>query len=343
MSVTSNKQLTTILGVGLSVGLGLLIAARLSRKNDKSSAKKESTNILGLEMGGTGCKISLINKRWNKTTGKYDYQIVSRHETESTSPTETVDRLLAFIQGSEFSQIGIASFGPVCLNKNDPAYGSITSTPKLQWQHFSLLKYIREKTSCQDISIDTDVNAAALAEYKLGNHNANSLIYVTVGTGVGVGVVVDGKPVHGLTHPEGGHIFVRLAQADQDFEGVCPFHKNCLEGMVTNVSIAKRLGKTVHELPSVQEDHEVWGTIAYYLAQLCLNLTLIASPEVIVIGGGIMNQPTILGNVHTKFTELLNNYVDHPRLKDVKNYIKLPTLGNNAGLLGGAVLCEHDN
>ena len=168
MSLTSNKQLTTILGVGLSVGLTALIAYRLSKNKKQGHSKKESTNILGLEMGGTGCKISLINRRWNKTTGKYDYQIVSRHETESTSPTETVDRLLAFVQGSQFSQIGIASFGPVCLNKNDPAYGSITSTPKLQWQHFSLLKYIHEKTSCQDVSIDTDVNAAALAEYRLG-------------------------------------------------------------------------------------------------------------------------------------------------------------------------------
>lgn len=168
MSSLNNKQLVTILGVGLSVGLGVLIASRLNKNNKKSHSKKESTNVLSLEMGGTGCKISLINRRWNKALGKYDYQIVSRHETESTSPTETVDRLLAFVQGSEFSQIGIASFGPVCLNKNDPAYGSITSTPKLQWQHFSLLNYIRQKTSCQDVSIDTDVNAAALAEYRLG-------------------------------------------------------------------------------------------------------------------------------------------------------------------------------
>jgi predicted NBD/HSP70 family sugar kinase len=166
MSSLNNKQLVTILGVGLSVGLGILIASRLNKNKKKDLSKP--TNVLSLEMGGTGCKISLLTRRWNYVHKKYDYTIESRHETESTSPTETVDRLLDFVKGSEFSQIGIASFGPVCLKKNDPAYGSITSTPKLQWQHFSLLDYIRKKTSCQDVFIDTDVNAAALAEYRLG-------------------------------------------------------------------------------------------------------------------------------------------------------------------------------
>jgi len=337
----TDKKLLYVLG-GLTLGLGALFAINKASKKDKK-AKKLTENLIGIEMGGTGSKISIINRRWNTSTNKYDYQVMSRFGVDSTTPEETVSRLLEFIRGQEFTQIGIASFGPVCLNPKDPYFGCITTTPKLQWQNYPLLATVKQKSGCENVFMDTDVNAAALAEYELGNHNVNSLIYVTVGTGVGVGVVVDGKPVHGLTHPEGGHISVSLDPYDQDYEGVCPYHKNCLEGLVSNNSIGKRLGlSTVHDLPTVDKDHKVWEVCANYLAQLCLNITLLVSPEVIILGGGIMNQPTMLSLIHKNFTKLLNNYVDHPKLKEVHTYIKLPTLGMDAGVLGGAVLCKHN-
>ena len=215
---TKNEALKLLLNTA-AVGAILFLGSKLVKRNKKEE-KKTSENLIGIELGGTGSKISVINRTWNATAQKYDYQVKNRFSVESTVPEETITKLFDLIKGTSYTQVGIASFGPVCLNKQDPRYGYITSTPKLEWQNFPLVQTVKQKSGCNSVFLDTDVNGAALSEYELGlnfyiilctyhfkgNHNAKSLIYITVGTGVGVGVVVDGKPVHGLTHPEGGHI-----------------------------------------------------------------------------------------------------------------------------------------
>ncbi len=160
-----DKKYLYLIG-GLSLGIGALIALNKSKKTKKP--KRLTENLIGIEMGGTGSKISVINRRWNASANKYDYQVLSRFGVDSTTPEETVSRLLEFIRGTEFTQIGIASFGPVCLNPKDPYFGCITTTPKLQWQNYPLLATIRQKSGCENVFMDTDVNAAALAEYELG-------------------------------------------------------------------------------------------------------------------------------------------------------------------------------
>jgi len=308
-----------------------------SQANSVISTKEEVV----IEMGGTGSRIAIAQKEY--TDGKISkITIIKKVSVDTQKPEETVDSLFKEFQNNDLTDIGIASFGPVCLDKSDPRYGSITTTPKENWQNFHLTKFIMDKYKAKNIHFDTDVNAAAMAEFKLGGHNAKeSLAYVTVGTGIGVGLIINGKTVHGLTHPEGGHIAVKILKDDENFEGVCIFHKQCLESLVTNVSIAKRLGKTVSDLPDVEVDHPVWKKVAYYLAQLCLNLTLTLSPEVIILGGGVMNQPTLLPLIHEEFKTLLNGYVQHPKLATLENYIKKPTCGDNVALIGAALLNEN--
>ena len=169
MNLTDNQKLIVSILGGATVGLGaFFLSKELTKQKSQKKELRLTENLIGIEMGGTGSKISVINKRWNNTKNKYDYQVVNRFGCDSTTPEETVTTLLDFIKGTEFTQVGIASFGPVCLNKSDPAFGSITSTPKLQWQNFPIRDTIKKKTGCENVFIDTDVNAAALAEYELG-------------------------------------------------------------------------------------------------------------------------------------------------------------------------------
>jgi fructokinase len=252
-----------------------------------------------------------------------------------------VNQIRDFLRSEHYEFIGISSFGPLCLDQKNPSFGYITSTPKVAYRNFPILQQIQSKTSANHYGFDTDVNAPAYAEFHLGNHDVKeSLVYVTVGTGVGIGVIANKKTVHGLVHPEGGHIIVRRhPEEDPTFKGVCPYHSDCLEGLVTNNSIAARLGKDIHSLHTLDDSEKVWTLVGYYLGQLCLNLTLILSPEVILIGGGIMNRKIIFQHIYRAFPLLLNEYVDHPKLKidQLSHYIREPKL-SNVGLIGAMML-----
>ena len=160
-------------------------------------------------------------------------------------------------------------------------------------------------------AFDTDVNLVALFEYAHGSHEnvKESMAYITVGTGIGLGLIVNGKMVHGLVHPEGGHIRVPILKDDENFEGVCSFHKNCLEGLCTNVSIAKRLNKQVDDLPNESDENEVWDKVGYYLGICCANLTLTLSIEKIVIGGGVMNRTILYEKIRKHFHDCLKGYI----------------------------------
>jgi len=313
-----------------------------TKTSDPKHPEVATTRVLAIATGGTSCRLAICERK-KDPNGLVTVEVKKR-ETVGTTTTKTfLEDITKFISGETLDELGIASFGPISLDKSKEEYGNILATPKEGWSNFPILHQVKTLSGLKCAYMDTDVNAAAVAEFKKGNHGCkNSLVYITVGTGIGVGVVVDGKPVHGLTHPEGGHIIVRPDKEDQDFEGVCPFHKSCAEGFATNVSIAKRLGMSVHDLPTAPKDHDVWRRAAYYIAQICLNATLLISPEVIVIGGGVIKQETLLPRVREYFLELLNGYVKSSLFQttNVDAYIKLPGLGDDVEIIGASLLSE---
>jgi fructokinase len=189
---------------------------------------------------------------------------------------------------------------------------------------------------------DTDVNAPALAEYKFYQQpGQTSCAYITVGTGIGVGLIINGKSVHGLLHPEAGHIQVAREEGDS-FGGTCPFHGSCIEGMCSTGALAARANCLAADLPLIADDDKLWDTCAYYLAQLCVSLILIASPERIVIGGGVMNRATLYPKIRAKTAELLKGYIQQDRItsSQIDEYIKEPLWGSNSGIVGAAYLAQ---
>ena len=326
--------------------LGLAIVAKhWWFSNDKEDDQKQDDDqiIGGIEMGGTNIKLwlgklssgdqpyTILDKTVIKTASsedeKEDWKSPSEHGI-SKYHSKIIKEIVTFLNSKgPIQKVGIASFGPVCLDKHSPHFGSIMNTPKEKWRMFNLVKSIenfwgQEKPT---INIDTDVNAVAKFEFQHGGHKATkNLAYITVGTGIGVGVVVNGKTVTGLTHPEGGHVFTaRHPKESQDFKSVCDFHDSCIEGFSTNVAIAKRHKINIEDLPQIKDDDEVWELVAYYLAVLCLNVTLMVSPEVIVIGGGVMNRNILFPMVRKEFLKLINGYISHEMIteENIDKYI----------------------
>ncbi len=267
---------------------------------------------------------------------------VSEIRFPTTTPEETLTRTVEFFREQKekyhLSAIGVSCFGPLDLDKKSPTYGYITTTPKVGWG-FTEVVGVLERELDLPVGFDTDVNGAALAEYKWGNpKGVNSLVYYTIGTGVGAGVVIGGVPVHGLVHPEGGHILVRQDKEQDPYDGFCTYHGNCLEGLCCGPSIQARFGKPAQELP---EDHPIWKIIAGYLAQACVSQICQISPEKIVLGGGVMEQKQLFPLIHQEVLRLLNNYVKHPMiLEHIDEYITPPALGNRSGACGAIALAQ---
>lgn len=263
-----------------------------------------------------------------------DLNIIDRVSFPTTYPKETLQKIFAFFDSYEnLKAIGIGSFGPIDINKKSRKYGYITSTPKTKWKDFNFLGEMQKHYKLP-IGWTTDVNAACLGEYEVGSASDNkSCIYLTVGTGIGGGAIIKGRFVEGFGHPEMGHILVRKHPKD-DFKGWCPYHGDCLEGLAAGPSIEKRYGVKAQTLENA---HEIWGIIAYYLAQALVNYTLTLRPEKIILGGGVMNKPQIIQLVRKEFAALLANYVETP---DLNSYIVTPSLGDNAGIMGGLILAQ---
>ena len=261
----------------------------------------------------------------------------------TTHPDETMQKVPAFFRKQknkfgDFAGLGVGSFGPLDLNPSSGTFGHIGKTPKPGWDNFNLISAFKE-FNCP-ISIDTDVNAAGLAEASLGSaKNAGVVLYVTIGTGIGVGVIIDEKSYQGLSHPEIGHIIIPTDPKDSDFAGVCPYHGNCLEGLTSGPAIKKRWGVSLSQLPI---DHPAQYLHARYISVLCMNLILSFSPRVILIGGGVMKAPGILDKIHNNVLTLLGAYVSSVgTLDDVKRLIKTPVLGDQAGIRGSLLLAER--
>ncbi|WP_146623807.1 fructokinase ScrK [Enterococcus florum] len=267
--------------------------------------------------------------------GDSDLNITKRVSFPTTTPEETMKLVVDFFKDYqvELESIGIGSFGPIDIHRDSPTYGYITSTPKLAWQNFDFVGTLKKEFNIP-MAWTTDVNAACYGEYIAGEGQGySSVVYYTVGTGVGGGALQDGVFVEGFSHPEMGHMLVRNHPEDS-FEGNCPFHKTCLEGMAAGPAMEKRSGQKGQDLAA---DDPNWDIEAYYLAQCAYNTTLMLSPDKIIFGGGIMKQKQLMPKIYKAFDELMQGYVKTPKLED---YIVTPELGDNAGTVGCLALAR---
>nr|WP_276540367.1 ROK family protein [Salipaludibacillus agaradhaerens] len=278
----------------------------------------------GIEAGGTKFVCAVAND---------DLTIVERVAFPTRSPEETFNDVFEFFDKFELKALGIGSFGPIDVNEQSPSYGFITDTPKPFWSHFDFVGTLKEK---YDVPVfwTTDVNAAAYGEKMKGSAvNNESCLYLTVGTGVGGGVIYGENILEGFSHPEMGHILVQ-PHAEDPFEGGCPFHKNCLEGLASGSAIEKRFGRKGDTIP---QDDKFWKIEAYYMAQALMTYTLTLRPEKIILGGGVMMQDHLLISLREEFSRLLNGYVTTP---DLSEYIVTPALKGDAGIVGSLLLAE---
>lgn len=280
----------------------------------------EQVIIGGVEAGGTKFVCAIGNE-------KGEVLLEERFPTES--PEVTLPRAVEFFKKAEaefgkVSRFGVGTFGPAGVNKDRDDYGKILATPKPGWEGADFVGAFEKAFPEASIAFDTDVNAAAMGEGAKGAaQGLKTFVYVTVGTGIGGGIIIDGKPLSGLLHPEVGHITV---PAFDDFEGVCPFHGDCLEGLASGTAIGERWGTPAYELPA---DHEAWELEAKYLAAAVQTLTAIVSPERIIFGGGVMEQEHLFPMIREEYKKNAGGY-----WPDVENYIVPPQLGNQAGIVG---------
>jgi len=272
-------------------------------------------------------------------TGPDDLAI-TQFSTES--PESTIARAVAFLKeraGSRLRAVGIGSFGPVDLRPSSPTFGCITSTPKPGWQNYDFVGAVRKELNVP-IGFDTDVDAAALGEARWGAaQSVSDFLYLTVGTGIGGGAIVNGQILHGLIHPEVGHIRIPHDWQRDPYNGCCPFHGDCLEGLACGPAMEKRWGKPAHDLPM---DHPAWALEAHYLALGLTNWVCTLSPKRMVLGGGVMQQPWLFPLIRAELIRLLNDYIRSKELiENVEQYVVPPELGNRAGIAGGLVLAEQ--
>ena len=284
----------------------------------------------GMEGGGTKfvCAVG---------TGPENIQEEVRFPT--TTPDETLDQAITFFKKHALAAIGLAPFGPLDLNPASPAFGSITTTPKPGWGNTDILGRFRRHFEVP-MAIDLDVNAAAFGEYHWlpENRGLDSLVYFTIGTGIGAGIIVNGKVVHGLTHPEAGHMRFPHDWQKDPFPGSCPFHGDCFEGLANGPAIGKRWGQPADTLP---EDHPAWDLEADYIALALANIIFTLSPQRIVLGGGVMERHQLFPLIRQKVRENLNGYIPSPVVTGtMKDYIVPPGLGKRSGILGAMALAK---
>jgi len=285
--------------------------------------------VAGVELGGTKALAVLAR----------DATILDRVRIPTTDPASTLDALsdqLAAWQGrpEAFAAIGIGGFGPLGLDPHRPDFGFVTTTPKAGWADVDVRGHFAQRFDVP-VGFDTDVAGAALAEGRWGAARGCSVhTYITIGTGIGAGVVVDGRPVHGLVHPEIGHVRVRPANAD--VAGTCPYHGNCIEGLTSGPAIAARAGSPAEQLGP---DHPVWVEVADEIAELMAVLVVVLSPQRIVLGGGVgtgLGFP--LERIRATTSALLAGYVAALDDNSIVQLIQPPGLGHDAGPLGATAL-----
>jgi fructokinase len=258
----------------------------------------------------------------------------------TTTPAETLDGVITFLSGhGPLDAIGIAMFGPLDLNLASTGYGSVLATPKPGWSGAAIVSPLREAFGVP-IGFDTDVNGAALGEGRWGaGRDLETFLYVTVGTGIGGGGVIAGNPMHGLIHPEIGHLRIPRHPEDR-YEGGCPFHGDCLEGLASGPALAERWGRSAEDLGADTAAAVVFE--AHALGHAIANLVFTVSPERIILGGGVMKLPGLLDATRDRMLVSLGEYIDTPLLGDrAERFLVAPELGDRSGIAGGIVLAEN--
>lgn len=288
----------------------------------------------GIEAGGTKfvCAVG---------TSPDDLRAETRFPT--TTPEETLNNAVQFFREQEqrfgpIAAIGVAAFGPIDPNPKSSSYGYITSTPKPGWRDYNLMGKLKSEFSVP-AGFDTDVNVAAYGEWRYGAGRGKDLVlYITVGTGVGGGIIVNGEMLHGLIHPEIGHMLLPQDKSRDPFAGSCPFHGNCLEGLANGPALHKRWGIPAENLPA---DHPAWALEVEYLSTAVSNLICILSPEIIILGGGVLSNKFLFPMIRNRVETLLNGYVQTAHLANhFENYIVPPGLQNRSGVIGSIALAE---
>ncbi|MFT8318173.1 MAG: ROK family protein [Sporolactobacillus sp.] len=277
-----------------------------------------------IEAGGTKFVVAV---------GTGEGQIKESLTVPTTKPQETIGKVLDFLSQFSVEAIGVGSFGPIDVNEQSDTYGYITSTPKEGWRNYNFVGALKERFSVP-VAWTTDVNEAGFAEYKMGAaKGTQSCLYLTVGTGIGGGFISQGQLLSNFGHPEMGHILLRRHPQDS-FEGLCPYHKNCLEGMASGPAVEKRWGD---EGRNLADKSEVWQLEAYYLAQALVSYTMILRPERMILGGGLMKQKKLFPLIREQFHKMLGDYLEVPELE---NYIQPVGLHDQAGIIGGLLLAR---
>lgn len=287
----------------------------------------------GIEAGGT---------KFVCAVGSGPDNMVAETRFPTTTPAETLGRALAFFDEQrrhhDIAAFGIASFGPVDADPRSPTFGYITTTPKAGWPNTDIVGAFARQYGVP-VGYDTDVNGAALGEHRWGAaQGLDTFVYWTIGTGLGGGGMVNGRLIHGLLHPEMGHMTVPHDRTRDPFPGNCPYHGDCLEGLAAGPALEARWGQRGETLPP---DHEAWLLEAHYLALGLVNVITIVSPQRIILGGGVMAQPSVFPAVRSEVRRLLNGYIQMPAiLTESDRYIVPPALGNQAGVLGAIALAQ---
>ncbi len=286
----------------------------------------------GIEAGGTKFVCIL-------GSGPEDVRAEARFPT--TTPEETIRQAVDFFRcqqedHGELAAVGVASVGPLDLDHDSPTYGYITSTPKPGWANTDFAGMIRRALSLP-VGFDTDVNASALGEWRWGAaRGLDTFIYLTIGTGLGGGGMVNGRLMHGLLHPEMGHLCIPHDRGADPFAGSCPFHGDCLEGLASGPAIESRWGQRGETLPL---DYPAWELEAHYLALGVVNWIYTLSPQKIILGGGVMQQAHLFPLLRREVQTLLKGYLQSPILLErIDDYIVPPALGKRAGVLGALAL-----
>lgn len=282
--------------------------------------------IGAIEAGGTKFVCGIGNEHG---------EVLERTSFPTEQPEKTIGQAIDYFRDKQVEAIGIGSFGPINIDKASPKYGYVTTTPKPGWGNYPFLPEL-QKAFDIPFGWDTDVNAAALGEATWGAAKGlDSCLYYTIGTGVGVGVYAEGKLVHGLVHPEGGHVLTRRHPEDT-YGGKCPYHGDCLEGMAAGPAIEARWGVKGSEL---SVDHPAWEMEAFYIGQAVAGAIVLLSPKKVILGGGVMHQRQLFPLIHEQVKNNLRGYVSAAEVVEgIADYIVPPGLGDNAGLCGSLAL-----
>ena len=274
-----------------------------------------------LEAGGTKMVCAI---------GDENGKILEQISVPTTTPEETMPPILEYFKGKDIAAIGIACFGPVDLNPSSPTYGYITTTPKLAWANYNIVGAVKDALGIP-VGFDTDVNGSLLGEVTWGcAKGLTDAVYFTIGTGVGGGVMTNGKLLHGMLHPELGHMLMRVRE-DDTYKGHCPFHGNCLEGMAAGPALEERWGARGRDLA---DRDEVWDLESYYIAQAIWTCITVLSPQKVILGGGVMHQEQLFPLIREKVAELMNHYLKTKELEDLDSYIVPASLNDDQGIMG---------